>query len=65
MKTREIDPLAAITLYNEGRSWAEIGRILALRTGRPTPFWSRSVVRAVRAHDRAAIGGMTGPTNSG
>ena len=53
MRTREIDPVAAIRLLNEGRSYAEIGRILAAEIGRRSAF-HRSVCHAIRAHDREA-----------
>lgn len=53
MKTRQIDPVEAIRLYEEGRSWAEIGRILAEKTGRRSPFHGFSVIRAVRRYDRS------------
>jgi hypothetical protein len=47
-----IDPIEAIRLYEEGRRWREVGRILAAACGRRTPFQSFSVQRAVRNFDR-------------
>jgi hypothetical protein len=55
VRTREIDPLKAIRLSEEGRSWREIGVILAAEIKRRTPFQSLSVSRAVRAHDRREV----------
>lgn len=53
MRTRELDPAEAARLYDEGRSWAEIGRILAEQRGRRSPFQAVNVQRVVRAYRRA------------
>lgn len=52
MRTRELDPAEAARLYDEGRSWAEIGRILAEKRGRRSPFQGVNVQRVVRAYRR-------------
>lgn len=57
MKLREIDPVEAIRLYDEGRSWAEVGRILAERRSRRSPFWGATVLRVVNAYRRATSAG--------
>lgn len=54
MKIREIDPVAAARLYGQGYPYDEIGRILALRRGRRSPFWAESVRKAISLYDRRA-----------
>jgi hypothetical protein len=52
VRTRELDVAKAISLHNEGRSWREIGVILAAEIHRRTPFHAHSVSLAVRTYDR-------------
>jgi hypothetical protein len=52
MRTRELDPVRAISLRNEGRSWREIGVILAGEIKRRSPFEPRSVTRAIKHYER-------------
>ena len=54
MRTREIDVAKAIRLLDEGRSYAEIGRILAAEIGRRSAFQPSSVCHAIRNLDRGA-----------
>jgi hypothetical protein len=52
VRTRELDPVRAVRLCEEGRSWREIGVILAAEIHRRSPFHARSVRDVVRAYDR-------------
>jgi hypothetical protein len=52
VRTRELDVVKAIRLHNEGRSYREIGVILAAERQRRSPFHAHSVSLAVRAYDR-------------
>lgn len=47
-----LDPVEAARLYDEGRSWHEVGRIIALLNQRKTPYQGEYVRRTVRNHDR-------------
>lgn len=51
-KRSGIDPAEAIRLYDEGRSWNEVGRIIAQLNQRRSPYQGEYVRRVVRTHDR-------------
>jgi hypothetical protein len=55
VRTRELDVVKAIRLHNEGRSWHEIGVMLAAEIHRRSAFQARSVTRAVRNNDLGRV----------
>lgn len=49
---KKLDPVEAARLYDEGRSWNEVGRLIALLNQRRSPYQGEYVRRIVRLHDR-------------
>lgn len=51
MKSK-VDPVEAARLYDQGRSWAEVGRIIAQLNQRKTPYHGEYIRQVVRRYDR-------------
>lgn len=49
---KEVNPVEAARLYEEGRSWNEVGRLIALLNQRKSPYQGEYVRRVVRKYDR-------------